>query len=500
MINLKSKIRNLKIFDKLKNDTHLAELIKGSGIAFILKIIGFGFGYIFTLLVTRTLGAKAWGIFALCMVVLQISSVIGRLGMDTALLRFTAEFIGKNDFLGLKYIYKKMINLVIPFSIILSILVFYLSPIISNKVFHKPYLTCYFRVISCAIFPSVLLWIHSEGIRGFKKIKEYMLLQQSGIFILATILFGILLLTNYHLTSTNYKLILINNKLTITNNQLTNFIPLFCYVISIIILSIIAFFLYKKYLIQNLKFKIQNFKEPQLTNNKLTITNNQLTNLNLKSKIYNCREILSVSIPMFLSSSMGLIMVWTDTIMLGRFRSGQEVGIYNVALRLSMITSLSLTAINTIAAPKFAEFWCKRDINGLVKVARQSTKLIFWITLPIFIFLFLFPELILSIFGKEFKIASLSLIILLIGFFFSSVCGSVGMILQMTGNQIYRQNIIFVGAVINILLNYCLIPRWGINGAALSSSITMIFWNTVFTFKIKHITGEWIFYPAIYKR
>ncbi len=84
-----------KLREKLKSDIHFAELVKGSGTAFILRIIGIGSGYLFTLLVTRTLGAKAWGIFALSLVVLQIASVIGRLGMDTALLRFTAEYIAK---------------------------------------------------------------------------------------------------------------------------------------------------------------------------------------------------------------------------------------------------------------------------------------------------------------------------------------------------------------------------------------------------------------------
>ncbi len=92
LTNLTAKFR-----EKLNSDTHFAELIKGSGIAFVLRIVGIIAGYVFTLFVTRTLGAKAWGIFALSLVVLQIASVIGRLGMDTALLRFTAEYTAKGE-------------------------------------------------------------------------------------------------------------------------------------------------------------------------------------------------------------------------------------------------------------------------------------------------------------------------------------------------------------------------------------------------------------------
>src|SRR4030042_4198274 len=76
---------------KLK-DIHLKELISGTTVALFLKIIGISFGYIFTLLITRNFGADTMGIFALCTTVLSMASILGRLGTDTALLRFLAEY------------------------------------------------------------------------------------------------------------------------------------------------------------------------------------------------------------------------------------------------------------------------------------------------------------------------------------------------------------------------------------------------------------------------
>jgi len=40
-------------------DIHPAKLLKGSGTAFVLRILGLGFGYIFTLIITRSYGAEA---------------------------------------------------------------------------------------------------------------------------------------------------------------------------------------------------------------------------------------------------------------------------------------------------------------------------------------------------------------------------------------------------------------------------------------------------------
>ena len=59
---------------KLEADAHFRELVKGSAIFFILSVFGIVAAYAFALAVTRTLGASAWGIFALCLTVLQITS------------------------------------------------------------------------------------------------------------------------------------------------------------------------------------------------------------------------------------------------------------------------------------------------------------------------------------------------------------------------------------------------------------------------------------------
>ena len=453
--NLKAKLQ-----EKLNSDAHFAELVKGSGIAFVLRIFGIICGYIFTLLVTRTLGAKAWGIFALCLVVLQIASVIGRLGMDTALLRFTAEYTAKGEIGILKEIYKKALILVVPFSILVAISVYFLSPILADKVFHKIYLTNYFHIISFVIVPFVLLWIHSESIRGFKKIKEYMLLQQSGIFFIAMLLFlvGLSFIKSH-------------------------FLPIISYSISIIILTIISIYFWRKYLLLLLSLNSFTTSTPSTT---FTTSKTFTTSITYKS-------LLSVSIPMFLSSSLALIMGWTDTIMLGMFRSTQEVGIYNVVLRVSMITSINLIAVNTIAAPKFAEFWGRGDIKKLAKVAHQSTKLIFWTSFPILLLFLTFPKPILGIFGEEFKTGSVALVILCIGQVISSLSGDAGGFLKMTNNQMFLQGLNFSAVLLNGLFNYILIPTYGVVGAAIVTIISLNIAKLIANIRIKKLYGFWLY-------
>jgi O-antigen/teichoic acid export membrane protein len=47
----------------------------------------------------------------------------------------------------------------------------------------------------------------------------------------------------------------------------------------------------------------------------------------------------------------------------------------------------------------------------------------------------------------------------------------------MTGKEKVFQNIILAATALNIALNAVLIPRYGINGAAVANMIALVFWN-----------------------
>ena len=415
------------LFEHKFKDEHLSELLKGSSVSLVFKVFGIATSYIFFLLVTRNFGAEVMGIFALSFTVLQISSVIGRLGFDTALLRFVAEYSSQNRHDLVKEIYVKALKIIVPFSLFLSVLLFCSAPYISKYIFHKEHLSAYFQIVSFAILPMVLVFINSASLRGIKKIKEYMFLQNVSVFMFATVILALML-----------------------PFLRENYVPLIAYIISLVFVALLSLVVWLK------KSKL---------------------NLISHRNSIKLKDILDVSLPMLLASSLFLIMQWTDTIMLGMFRTEGEVGIYSVVLKIAALTSITLFAINSIAAPKFAEFYGRNDMEGLGKIARQSTKLIFWSSFPILLILFIFPAFILGIFGGEFKVGVFALVILAFGQFINSISGSVAFILQMTGKHKVFQNIILSATAINILLNAILIQRYGIYGAAFATVVSMMFWN-----------------------
>ena len=448
--------------NKMQNDTHFNELLSGSFTALILRVVGLVLSYIFIAIVSHIYGAKGVGVFALAFTFLSIYSTVGRVGTETAFLRFCAEYRVKNDWGAIREIFKKTSVIVFFASVFLSIAAYYSSNFIAITVLKKPYMVLPLKIIAVAVFPFSFFILFSEGLRGFKKVKEYMMLRFVGLNFFAIVFLFLFSLPEF---SNSFSSLFSDSTLS----------PVLAYVVSGLIFSVITYYLW---------IKDFNLFAENVNNSRERIT---------------FQFVLSVAIPMLFSNSLFLIVGWADTIMLGIFKTATEVGYYNVASKVAKIIVIILMAINTVVAPKFAEFWGKKDIDGLVKIARQSTKMIFWTTLPFFVFLIVFPGFVLSFFGKDFTIASLCLVILLAGFFFSGVSGSVGLILLMTGHQVFHQKIMFIGALLNIVLNYLLIPEFGINGAAFASAVTMVFWNFVFGYKVKKITGSWIFYPELFE-
>ena len=109
------------------------------------------------------------------------------------------------------------------------------------------------------------------------------------------------------------------------------------------------------------------------------------------------------------------------------------------------------------------------------------------LSIPIFVLILILPDFLLSLFGAEFnnKLAAETLIILTTGQIINVFFGAVIYILDMTGKQITSRNILLFTAIINIVLNWYLIPIFGIKGAALATAISIFCWTVLGAVAVK---------------
>ena len=102
------------------------------------------------------------------------------------------------------------------------------------------------------------------------------------------------------------------------------------------------------------------------------------------------------------------------------------------------------------------------------------------------------------LYGEEFLKGAICLSVLTIGQVINTVCGPVAQLLNATGYHKAFRNISFIGAVVSIIANLLLIPAYGILGAAIANTISMIVWNIIATIYIKKTFGFFIgYFPFI---
>jgi O-antigen/teichoic acid export membrane protein len=188
-------------------------------------------------------------------------------------------------------------------------------------------------------------------------------------------------------------------------------------------------------------------------------------------------EILSVSAPIFLIECINHLIINVDFWLLGLFNSLESVGIYQIIVRLADLSSLAMNTMNTLCAPRISKLYFESKMTELKQVVKEVNTIGTIIAVPVLSIGIIGGNLLLSIWGDRLTLGYTSMVILLCGQTINSACGSVANFLKLTGNQIDLMMIFITAAMLKIIFNVLLIPQIGMNGAAISSCITLIYWN-----------------------
>src|SRR6266478_9936144 len=180
---------------------------------------------------------------------------------------------------------------------------------------------------------------------------------------------------------------------------------------------------------------------------------------------------------MFAASS-GVIYAQADTLMLGSIKGAKVVGIYGIADRGSDLIMVLVLVVSTALAPHVAKLYASGDIGGIERVVIKFARATFLCSLPVALAFMSFGFWYLLVFyGSAFTAGRSALTILSIGKILSVMMGLPGMILIMTGYERDAARAIGLSAIITILLNLVLIPRWGLEGTAVATASTTVLWN-----------------------
>ena len=194
---------------------------------------------------------------------------------------------------------------------------------------------------------------------------------------------------------------------------------------------------------------------------------------------YETRHWTRVALALLLFTALFQVLARTDVVMLGVLLDTRAAGIYAIAAQASQLVFLGLSAVNTIAAPMISALYWQHRHDELQRVVRLAAIGILLTAVPALLVLVVFGRPILRLFGALFDRGYAALVILCAGQLIHALSGSVGFLMSMTGHQKQAAGIVGMAVVLNVVLNFLLIPPLGMVGAAVASATATAAWNLV---------------------
>lgn len=191
----------------------------------------------------------------------------------------------------------------------------------------------------------------------------------------------------------------------------------------------------------------------------------------------NLSSLLTYSLLIILGGSTAVVLLEVDKFMINQFVEIEKVAYYTVAVFIATVIAVPSRAMHQITYPMTAALLNGKDREGLAVLYRKSSLTLFIVSGLIFILIILNLEDLYLLLPENYRGGFY--IVLLIGLarVFDALLGNNNAILY---NSDYYRAILWLGvllAVLTVFLNWVLIPKIGITGAALATFMAVFVYN-----------------------
>lgn len=175
--------------------------------------------------------------------------------------------------------------------------------------------------------------------------------------------------------------------------------------------------------------------------------------------------------PIALANTLYLLLLFTDSIILGYYRNASEVGIYNSAVKINEFLILIPTGIALAILPMLSKNVTNKE--ELKKHLSFSIYLTYLMIFPIiFGVLILSEKLVTFIFGSEYLNAHIGLKVLIPSLLASSLFMIYSQFLISIDKRKELLIFEFIAFLVNLFLNIALIPKYGFVIAAFNTTLS----------------------------
>ncbi|GAB4389142.1 MAG: flippase [Thermodesulfovibrionales bacterium] len=420
----------------------LKTVVKGTSLILFGMVAGHLLWFAIKVLIVRSMTVEEFGLYSLSITVASVITAVSLLGVPEGTARNISTLRGQDRQGEVMPLARASFQISLVSGVAASVALFALAGPVASHVFYKPAMAAPLRVVAAAVLVDALSQSFGGVLRGHGIVRHRVFYQDMGrpLFFLAFL--GAVLLRGYSFMGVMYAFTLA----------------------AALVFVFISGYEYRKQGMPPLSLR--------------------------RGSHYG--ELLRFSLPLLVASLSELVMIWTDTLMLGRYTPPESVGIYNAGMSLARLLTFALGAMGFVFLPLATELHARGQAEEIRKDYQVLTKWVFAATFPLFFILFFFPETTITfLFGDRLLESSAPLRVLALAFLFHVFLGTNGVLLMAMGMTGTLMRISILGAAVNVALNYVLIKRvgMGVMGASLATLVSYAAINVVVSAALYRASG-----------
>ncbi|MEH6536060.1 MAG: polysaccharide biosynthesis C-terminal domain-containing protein [Psychroserpens sp.] len=203
------------------------------------------------------------------------------------------------------------------------------------------------------------------------------------------------------------------------------------------------------------------------------------------NKIDKLSSILKYSSLIIIAGSIATIILDLDKFMLNNYLDIEMVAYYSVAVFIATVIAVPQRAMHQILLPLTAKFLNENNKAELKDLYQRSSLTLYVISGFIFLLIIVNINELYEVIPSEFSGGLIVVFLISIAKLYDNLLGNNNAILF--NSDYYRMVLVFgvVLAVLAIILNMILIPKYGINGSAMATFIAILVYNTIKVYFVK---------------
>lgn len=423
-------LTKIGLSEKLKN-----RLLTGAISLFGLKVFSAGCGFIISIILGRILGSSDYGLYVFVFTILDLLILLGTAGIDSLVVRDIAIYQSNNKWGLMRGLLKWSNQFILGFCALLSVITLTIIWLLGNHIDSSMQICFWIAIFFLPI--ASLRNIYIAAMNGLQKFTKAHL----GEFLIRPIILIVFIVLAYVITKNKVNAIIISS--------IHVFVSAICLIIVMIFLN------------QNLPQKIWE-EQPE----------------------YQVKTWLKTSLPLLFYASLMILYSYVDTLMLGVMTNVALVGIYDAAMKGKLIMYMVNQSVSSVLQPNVASLYAQKDIQTIQKMVKKSSRILFIIVFCMSIGLIICSKFYLSLYGHDFLIGQIPLIMLCIFTLIDNIAPFNILLLNMTGHE--RDTVVAIGisSVLNVILNWLWIPQWQIIGVVASTGVSLSLLNLYATIMV----------------